>query len=204
MQLNSTEELIASIKAGEIIIVMDDEHRENEGDFFMAAEKVTPQKINFMLQYGRGLLCLPMTEKHAKQLELPLMTVRGERTFPCNFTWSIEASFGVTTGISAFERAHTILTAAKADACPSDIVTPGHVFPIMAKDNGVLVRPGHTEAAVDFARLAGCHPVAVLIEILNEDGRMARRDDLVKIAKKHQLKIGTIQQLIEYRKAHHV
>lgn len=204
MQLNSTEELIASIKKGEIIIVMDDETRENEGDFFMAAEKVTPEKINFMLQYGRGLLCLPMTKVHAEQLALPLMTVRGTRAFPCNFTWSIEASVGVTTGISAFERAHTILTAASPRARPADIVSPGHVFPIVAQDGGVLVRPGHTEAAVDLARLAGCHPAAVLIEILNEDGSMARRDDLVKIAKKHKLKIGTIHQLIEYRKQYHV
>jgi 3,4-dihydroxy 2-butanone 4-phosphate synthase / GTP cyclohydrolase II len=204
MQLISTEALIASIKDGEIVIVMDDEHRENEGDFFMAATKVTPEKINFMLQYGRGLLCMPMTKAHVEQLALPLMTVRGKRTFPCNFTWSIEASSGVTTGISAFERAHTIRTAANPQAKPSDIVTPGHVFPIMAQDNGVLTRPGHTEAAVDLVRLAGFHPVAVLIEILNQDGTMARRDDLIKIAARHQLKIGTIHQLIEYRKTHHV
>lgn len=204
MQLSSTEALIAAIKAGEIIIVMDDETRENEGDFFMAAEKVTADKINFMLQYGRGLLCMPMAKAHIEQLDLPLMQVRGERRFPCNFTWSIEASHGVTTGISAYERAHTILTAASPTAKPTDIVCPGHVFPIMAQDGGVLTRPGHTEAAVDFARLAGCYPVAVLIEILNPDGTMARRDALLEIAKAHQLKIGTIHQLIEYRKVHHV
>jgi 3,4-dihydroxy 2-butanone 4-phosphate synthase/GTP cyclohydrolase II len=204
MQSNTTEELIAAIKAGEIIIVMDDENRENEGDFFMAAEKVTPQKINFVLQHGRGLLCMPITPAHAKRLELPLMPVRGERAFPCNFSWSIEASHGVTTGISAFERAHTILTASKAEATVNDIVSPGHIFPIVAKEGGVLTRPGHTEAAVDFVRLAGFYPVAVLIEILNADGTMARRDDLVKIAKKHQLKIGTIRDLVNYRKLHHV
>jgi len=130
--------------------------------------------------------------------------VRGTRAYPCNFAWSIEASFGVTTGISAFERAHTIVTAGHSEAQPSDIVTPGHIFPIVAREGGVLVRPGHTEAAVDFVRLAGCHPVAVLIEILNEDGTMARRDDLIKVAKKHNLKIGTIHQLIEYRKQHNV
>ena len=204
MKFNSTEELISSIKAGEIIIVMDDETRENEGDFFMAAEKVTPEKINFMLQHGRGLLCMPITESHAAQLELPLMSARGQRPFPCNFTWSIEASSGVTTGISAFERAHTILTASKANATPYDIVSPGHIFPLMAKDGGVLARPGHTEAAVDFARLAGCYPAAVLIEILNSDGTMARRDDLLKLAQAHHLKIGTIEQLIEYRTKHNV
>ena len=190
MKFNRTEELIASMKAGNLVIVLDDEARENEGDLFLAAAAVTPEKINFMITHGRGLLCLPMTSQHAEQLNLPLMPVRGARKFTCNFTWSIEASVGITTGISTFERAHTILTAVKPNAKPQDLVSPGHIFPIIAQDGGVLTRPGHTEASVDLARLAGFFPASV------------RRDDLFQFATQHQLKIGTIADLIHYRKTH--
>ena len=200
MPFNTTEELIAEIQAGRMIILMDDEDRENEGDFVMAAEHVKPEHINFMTRFGRGLVCMPMSQERCRQLNLPLMVAGANQSkFGTNFTMSIEAAEGVTTGISAADRAMTIQTAAKADASPQDIVQPGHIFPIMAQPGGVLTRAGHTEATVDLARLAGLTPAAVLIEILNEDGTMARRPDLEKIAAEHDLKLGTIADLIRYR-----
>jgi 3,4-dihydroxy 2-butanone 4-phosphate synthase/GTP cyclohydrolase II len=197
---NTTEELIEDFKQGKLVILLDDEDRENEGDFVMAAEHVTPDKINFMVKYGRGLVCMPMTEARCKQLNIGLMTPGNNGSqFSTNFTISIEAAEGITTGISAADRAHTVKKAVAQDAKPSDIVQPGHIFPIMAQNGGVLSRAGHTEGTCDLARLAGLEPAAVIVEILNEDGTMARRDDLQIIAKKHGLKIGTIADLIRYR-----
>ena len=180
-------------------IIMDDEDRENEGDLVMAATHITPEAINFMAKYGRGLVCLTLTQERCEQLNLRLMVDKNQASFETNFTLSIEAAEGVTTGISAADRARTIQAAVAADAKPSDIVQPGHIFPIMAKKGGVLVRAGHTEAGCDLARLAGFEPSATIVEILNEDGTMARRPDLEEFAKEHQLKIGTIADLIEYR-----
>lgn len=199
MSLNTTAELIDDLRQGKMVIVMDDQGRENEGDFIIAAEYVTPADINFMAQYGRGLICLTLNRQRCQQLELPLLPKYGKTTHSTNFTVSIEAAEGVTTGISAADRATTIQAAIKADAAPNDLVQPGHVFPIMAEDGGVLVRAGHTEAGCDLARLAGLAPAAVIVEILNEDGTMARREDLEQLAAKHQLKIGTIEDLIRYR-----
>ncbi|MCF6775332.1 3,4-dihydroxy-2-butanone-4-phosphate synthase [Thiotrichales bacterium 19X7-9] len=200
---NTTEELISAISNGEMVILLDDENRENEGDFVMAAEKVTPEAINFMARFGRGLVCMPMTEAQCKKLNLPLMVPGNNQSrFGTNFTLSIEARQGVTTGISAYDRAHTILTAIGDDVVADDLVKPGHIFPIMAQTGGVLTRAGHTEASCDLARLAGLKPASVLVEILNDDGTMARGDDLFKVAAKHQLKIGTIADLIRYRIEH--
>jgi len=198
MRLNSSEELIAEIKAGRMVILMDDEDRENEGDLIMAAEAVTPEAINFMAKYGRGLICLTLSEQRCKQLELPLMVGNSQDLHSTNFTLSIEAAKGVTTGISAKDRAVTIKTAVSAAAKPEDIVMPGHIFPLMARAGGVLTRAGHTEAGCDLARLAGMEPASAIVEILNEDGSMARRPDLEKFAKKHNLKIGTVADLIEH------
>jgi 3,4-dihydroxy 2-butanone 4-phosphate synthase/GTP cyclohydrolase II len=180
---------------------MDDEDRENEGDFIMAAELVTPEAINFMATHGRGLICMPMSQQHCHKLNLPLMVDKNDAQFSTNFTVSIEAAEGVTTGISAADRATTVLAAIGKNANQHSIVQPGHIFPLMAKDGGVLNRAGHTEAGVDLARLAGLEAAAVIVEILNEDGTMARRPDLELIAEKHQLKMGTIADLIEYRNA---
>ncbi|GAA0857859.1 bifunctional 3,4-dihydroxy-2-butanone-4-phosphate synthase/GTP cyclohydrolase II [Aliiglaciecola litoralis] len=199
MALHSIAEIIEDIKQGKMVILMDDEDRENEGDLIMAAEYVTPEAINFMVTHARGLVCLPMTEERCKRLNLPLMVDNNGAQFSTNFTVSIEAAEGVTTGISAADRAKTILAAVNADAKPSDIVQPGHIFPLIAKEGGVLNRAGHTEAGVDLARLAGAEPASVIVEILNEDGSMARRPELEKFAAKHDLKIGTIADLIEYR-----
>ncbi|MDH5629366.1 MAG: bifunctional 3,4-dihydroxy-2-butanone-4-phosphate synthase/GTP cyclohydrolase II [Gammaproteobacteria bacterium] len=199
MQLNTTEELIADIAAGKMVILMDDEDRENEGDLVMASTHVKAEDINFMARHGRGLICLTLTQDRCEQLRLPLMVGRNGTSFETNFTVSIEAAEGVTTGISASDRAKTIQAAVAKDAKPSDIVQPGHIFPIMAKPGGVLNRAGHTEAGCDLARLAGLEPSATIVEILNEDGTMARRPDLEKVAKAHNLKIGTIADLIEYR-----
>ncbi|MCF6765839.1 3,4-dihydroxy-2-butanone-4-phosphate synthase [Thiotrichales bacterium 19S3-7] len=200
---NTTEELISAISNGEMVILLDDENRENEGDFVMAAEKVTPEAINFMARFGRGLVCMPMTETQCKKLDLPLMVPGNNRSrFGTNFTLSIEAKEGVTTGISAHDRAQTIRTAIKDDVTSDDLVKPGHIFPIMAKTGGVLTRAGHTEASCDLARLAALKPAAVLVEILNDDGTMARGNDLFKVALKHNLKIGTIADLIRYRIEH--
>lgn len=198
-KLNTIEELIADIRAGKMVILMDDEDRENEGDLVMAADCVTPEAINFMAKEGRGLICMPMSPARCKQLDLPLMVDNNRASHGTNFTLSIEAATGVTTGISAADRAHTILTAASSRAQRSDIVQPGHVFPLMAQPGGVLVRAGHTEASVDLARLAGRDESAVIVEIINDDGNMARRDDLDVFAQKHNLKIGTIADLIHYR-----
>jgi 3,4-dihydroxy 2-butanone 4-phosphate synthase / GTP cyclohydrolase II len=199
MQLNTAPEIIADIAAGKMVILMDDEDRENEGDLVMASSKVRPEDINFMARYGRGLICLTLTQERCEQLRLPLMVGRNSASFETNFTVSIEAAEGVTTGISAADRARTIQVAVAANAQPSDIVQPGHIFPIMAKPGGVLNRAGHTEAGCDLARLAGLEPSATIVEILNEDGSMARRADLEKVAEEHGLKIGTIADLIAYR-----
>jgi 3,4-dihydroxy 2-butanone 4-phosphate synthase/GTP cyclohydrolase II len=199
MTLNTTEELIEDISKGKIVILMDDEGRENEGDLVIAAGCVRPEDINFMARYGRGLICLTLTREHCKRLNLPLMAGNTYSSENTNFTVSIEAAEGVTTGISAADRAHTIKTAVAKDAKPSDLVQPGHVFPLMAHPGGVLSRAGHTEAGCDLARLAGLVPAAVIVEILKDDGTMARREDLEAFAKEHKLKIGTIASLIHYR-----
>ncbi len=199
MALNTPQEIIEDIRQGKMVILMDDEDRENEGDLIMAAEHVTPEAINFMVTHARGLVCLPMTQERCKRLNLPLMVDKNEAQFSTNFTVSIEAARGVTTGISAADRATTILAAVSPDAKATDIVQPGHIFPLIAKEGGVLNRAGHTEAGVDLPRLAGCEPAGVIVEILNEDGTMARRPQLESFAQKHNLKIGTIADLIEYR-----
>ena len=199
MELNSTEEIIEDLSQGKMVIIMDDEDRENEGDLVMAAEKITPEAINFMARYGRGLICLTLTKEHCQRLRLPLMVNSNDQVQSTNFTVSIEAAEGVTTGISAADRATTILAAVNKDANPQDIVQPGHIFPLMAQPGGVLVRAGHTEAGCDLARLSGLMPSAVIVEILNEDGSMARRPDLEIFAQQHDLKIGTIADLIHYR-----
>ncbi|MBV7315326.1 bifunctional 3,4-dihydroxy-2-butanone-4-phosphate synthase/GTP cyclohydrolase II [Shewanella sp. NIFS-20-20] len=199
MALHSIEEIIEDIRQGKMVILMDDEDRENEGDLIMAAEKVTPQAINFMATYGRGLICQTMTKARCLQLDLPLMVTNNNAQFSTNFTVSIEAAEGVTTGISAHDRAVTVQAAVARDAKASDLVQPGHIFPLMAQDGGVLTRAGHTEAGCDLARLAGLEPSGVIVEILNEDGTMARRPDLEVFSEKHGIKIGTIADLIEYR-----
>ncbi|NOX09539.1 MAG: 3,4-dihydroxy-2-butanone-4-phosphate synthase [Gammaproteobacteria bacterium] len=199
MSLNSVEEIIEDLRNGKMVILMDDEDRENEGDLIMAASEVRPEDINFMASHGRGLICLTLTRERCKQLKLPLMVNDNEAQFSTNFTVSIEAAEGVTTGISAYDRAHTVRTAVTPSASPKDIVQPGHIFPLMAQSGGVLARAGHTEAGCDLARLAGLEPAAVIVEILNEDGSMARRPDLEIYAKKHNLKMGTIADLIHYR-----
>lgn len=202
MSFNSTEEIIEDIRQGKMVILMDDEDRENEGDLIIAAEKIRPEDINFMAKYGRGLICLTLTEEHCRKLELPLMVDDNTSAHATNFTVSIEAAEGVTTGISAADRATTIQSAVAKNVKPSDLVQPGHIFPLMAQSGGVLRRAGHTEAGCDLARLAGCEAAAVIVEILNEDGTMARRPDLEIFAKQHNLKIGTIADLIQYR-IHH-
>ena len=199
MKHNSIPELIEDFRAGRMIVLIDDEDRENEGDLVMAASKVTPEDINFMTHHGRGLICMPITRERCEQLNLMLMVNKNEARFATNFTVSIEAAEGITTGISAYDRAHTIRTATRPDAGPANISQPGHVFPLMAQPGGVLTRAGHTEAGVDLAMLSGLEPAAVLVEILNEDGTMARRHELEIYAEKHGLKIGTIADLIRYR-----
>jgi len=199
MLLNSIEEIIGDIRAGRMVILMDDEDRENEGDLVMAATHVRSEDINFMASHGRGLICLTLTRKRCEQLALPLMVQSNLSSHATNFTVSIEAASGVTTGISAADRARTIQAAVAPDAQPRDIVQPGHIFPLMAQPGGVLTRAGHTEAGCDLARLAGLEPAAVIVEILKEDGSMARRPDLEVYARQHGLKIGTIEDLIRYR-----
>ncbi len=199
MKLNTTAEIIDDFKQGKMVIIIDDEDRENEGDLVMAAESVTPEAINFMARYGRGLICLTLTEQRCRQLRLPLMVNDNQAAYSTNFTVSIEAAEGVSTGISATDRALTIQAAVKADAKPEDVVQPGHIFPLKAQLGGVLTRAGHTEAGCDLAQLAGKEPASVIVEILNEDGSMARRPDLERFAETHQLKIGTIADLISYR-----
>ena len=199
MPISSTPEIIADIAAGRMVILMDEEDRENEGDLVMAAEFVTPEAINFMARHGRGLICLTLTEARCRQLDLPLMVSANRSQMGTNFTVSIEAAEGVTTGISAADRATTVLAAVKRGARPADIVQPGHIFPLMAQNGGVLVRAGHTEAGCDLAQLAGAEPAAVICEILKEDGSMARLPDLVEFAREHGLRIGTIADLIHHR-----
>jgi len=199
MALNTTEELIEEIRQGRMVILMDDEDRENEGDFVLAAECVSAEAINFMARYGRGLICLPLTREHCRKLNLPLMAGNFYSSQATNFTVSIEAAEGVTTGISAADRSLTIERAVAVDAQPSDLVQPGHVFPIMAHPGGVLSRAGHTEAGCDLSRLAGFQPASVIVEILKDDGTMARRPDLEVLAQEHNIKIGTIADLISYR-----
>src|ERR1700691_3366300 len=197
--LNSIDEILAELRAGRMVVIMDDEDRENEGDLVMAADCVRPEDINFMARFGRGLICLTLTRERCAQLRLPLMVSDTDRTQRTNFTLSIEAAEGVTTGISAHDRAHTVRTAVRADAQPEHLRQPGHVFPIMAQPGGVLTRAGHTEAGCDLARLAGFEPAAAIVEIMDDDGTMARRPDLARFAKTHGLKIGTITELIRYR-----
>ncbi len=199
MALNSSKEIIEDIRQGKMVILMDDEDRENEGDLIMAAELVRADDINFMARYGRGLICLTLTKERCERLRLPMMVSQNNERHTTNFTVSIEAADGVTTGISAADRAVTIRTAVAPNAKASDLVQPGHIFPLMAQPGGVLTRAGHTEAGSDLARLAGLEPASVIVEILNEDGTMARRPDLEKFAADHNIKIGTIADLIEYR-----
>jgi len=199
MTLSPTTEIIADLKAGRMVILVDEEDRENEGDLVFAADFVTAEKINFLAKHGRGLICMPITAAHAERLRLPPMTANNRSVHGTNFTVSIEAAEGITTGISAADRARTVQVAARADAAPDDIVQPGHVFPLIAQDGGVLVRAGHTEACCDLMRLAGLNPSAVLCEIMNDDGTMARLPDLLAFAQAHALRIGTIADLIHYR-----
>jgi 3,4-dihydroxy 2-butanone 4-phosphate synthase/GTP cyclohydrolase II len=202
MSLNSTEEIIEDLRLGRMVIIMDDEDRENEGDLLLAADKVTPEAINFMARFGRGLICLTLSKERCQRLRLPLMVSDNSAAHTTAFTVSIEAAEGVTTGISAADRATTVRAAVAPEAQPRDLVQPGHIFPLMAQPGGVLVRAGHTEAGCDLARLAGLEPAAVIVEILNEDGSMARRPDLECFAETHGLKIGTIADLIHYRVRH--
>jgi 3,4-dihydroxy 2-butanone 4-phosphate synthase/GTP cyclohydrolase II len=202
MSLNSIPEIIAELKAGRMTVLVDDEDRENEGDLIFAAEFVTADKINFMAKFGRGLICMPITEAHAERLNLLPMVARNRSVHGTNFTVSIEAASGVTTGISTADRAHTIKVAASPKATPRDIVQPGHVFPLIAQNGGVLVRAGHTEACCDLAQLAGLQPAAVLCEIMKDDGSMARLPDLIEFSKAHGLTIGSIADLIRYRSQH--
>ncbi|PLZ01250.1 3,4-dihydroxy-2-butanone-4-phosphate synthase [Burkholderia sp. WAC0059] len=199
MTLASTPEIIAELKAGRMVILVDEEDRENEGDLVIAAECITPEAINFMARYGRGLICLTLTQERCEQLNLPLMTYRNGTQYGTAFTVSIEAAEGVTTGISAADRARTVAAAVARDARPEHVVQPGHVFPIMAQPGGVLVRAGHTEAGCDLTALAGLTPAAVICEVIKDDGTMARLPDLIEFAREHGLKIGTIADLIHYR-----
>jgi 3,4-dihydroxy 2-butanone 4-phosphate synthase/GTP cyclohydrolase II len=192
-------DIIADIKAGRMVVLVDEAERENEGDLLIAAEFATPESINFMARYGRGLICLTLTEEKCRRLNLPLMVANNRSALGTNFTASIEAAQGVTTGISAADRARTVQVAIRPDASPSDLVQPGHIFPLMAQDGGVLARAGHTEAGCDLARLAGLTPAAVICEILKDNGEMARLPDLIEFAAQHKLRIGTIADLIHYR-----
>jgi 3,4-dihydroxy 2-butanone 4-phosphate synthase/GTP cyclohydrolase II len=196
---NTIDEILADIRAGKMAVLMDDEDRENEGDLIMAAECVRAEDVNFMARYGRGLICLTLTRERCLQLRLPLMVSETDSSHRTNFTLSIEAAEGVTTGISAHDRAHTVKTAVAPNARPEDLRQPGHIFPLKAQPGGVLTRAGHTEAGCDLARLAGFSAAAMIVEILNDDGTMARRPDLERFAKIHDLKIGTIADLIRYR-----
>jgi len=193
------DDIIVDIRDGKMVIMVDDENRENEGDLLMAAEKVRPADINYMATHGRGLICLTLSRERCAQLRLPLMVTETDQHHATNFTVSIEAAEGITTGISAHDRARTVQVAVAADARPEDLSQPGHIFPVMAQPGGVLTRAGHTEAGCDLARLAGLEPAAVIVEILNEDGTMARRPDLERFARTHGVRIGTIADLIRYR-----
>lgn len=197
--ISPIEEIIVEMRAGRMVILVDEEDRENEGDLVLAAEHVTPEAINFMVKHARGLVCLTLTEARCKQLGLTQMARDNKSQFSTAFTTSIEAAEGVTTGISAHDRARTVQAAVAKHAKAEDIVQPGHIFPIMARPGGVLVRAGHTEAGCDLAQMAGCEPTSVICEILKDDGSMARLPDLIEFAKTHGLKIGTIADLIHYR-----
>ncbi|MFC3551535.1 3,4-dihydroxy-2-butanone-4-phosphate synthase [Lysobacter cavernae] len=199
MSFATIPELLQEIRAGRMVVIVDDEDRENEGDLIMAAELVKPSDINFMVTHGRGLVCLPLTRERCGQLGLGPMVRDNTAQYKTNFTVSIEAAEGVTTGISAYDRAHTIRTAVRPDSKPADLAQPGHIFPLAAQPGGVLNRAGHTEAAVDLALLAGLEPAGVLVEILNADGSMARRPELEAFATEHGLKMGSIEALIRYR-----
>ncbi len=199
VSISPVQDIVADMRAGKMVILVDEEDRENEGDLILAADYVTPEAINFMVTHARGLVCLTLSEARCRQLDLPLM-VRNNRTpHGTAFTVSIEAAEGVTTGISAHDRARTVRVAVSKHAQPADIVQPGHIFPLMAQKGGVLVRAGHTEAGCDLAQMAGCEPAAVICEIMNDDGSMARLPQLLEFAAKHKLKIGTIRDLIHYR-----
>jgi 3,4-dihydroxy 2-butanone 4-phosphate synthase/GTP cyclohydrolase II len=198
-EFNTIDEILADLRLGKMAVLMDDEDRENEGDLIMAAECVRPEDVNFMARYGRGLICLTLTRERCRQLRLPLMVSDTDSAHRTNFTLSIEAAEGITTGISAYDRAQTVKSAVAANARPEDLRQPGHVFPLMAQPGGVLTRAGHTEAGCDLARLAGFSAAAMIVEVLNDDGTMARRPDLERFAKAHDLKIGTIADLIRYR-----
>ena len=200
--LAPTEEIIAELSAGRMVILVDEEDRENEGDLVLAADHVSAEAVNFMAKHGRGLICLTLTRERCQQLNLPLMVRDNGTSMGTNFTVSIEAASGVTTGISAADRALTIKTAVAPNAKPSDLVQPGHIFPLMAQPGGVLIRSGHTEAGCDLAAMAGCSPTSVICEIMKDDGSMARLPDLLEFAKEHQLKIGSIADLIKYRSQH--
>ncbi|MCY4221969.1 MAG: bifunctional 3,4-dihydroxy-2-butanone-4-phosphate synthase/GTP cyclohydrolase II [Thiotrichales bacterium] len=199
MSFDSIDDLITEFRNGNMVVLVDDEDRENEGDLVMPAVHVTPEAINFMARYGRGLICLPMTRERCDALGLKLMVGDNREAQGTQFTVSIDAAHGISTGISAADRAETIHAAVRQGARPSDFVQPGHIFPLMSEPGGVLTRAGHTEAGCDLARLAGLEPAAVVVEILNEDGTMARRPDLERFAEHHGLKVGTIADLIKYR-----
>jgi 3,4-dihydroxy 2-butanone 4-phosphate synthase/GTP cyclohydrolase II len=202
MQFNTIEEILEDFRLGKMVLILDDEDRENEGDLIIAADVVTPQHITFFAREACGLICLTITERRAKQLNLPLMVDRNSSQHETNFTVSIEAADGITTGISAADRARTVRTAVAKNARPEDLVMPGHIFPLIAKRGGVLTRAGHTEAGCDLARLSGYEPASVIVEVMNEDGSMAKGPELEQFAKRHQLKIGTIADLIHYRALH--
>lgn len=202
MGLSTIPDIIDDMRAGKMVILMDDEDRENEGDLIIAAEAVTPEVITFFSSEACGLICMPITQERARQLQLPLMVRDNRSQHETNFTVSIDAAERKGPGISSIQRAHTVLEAVKADAGPADIAQPGHIFPLVAKPGGVLRRAGHTEAGVDLARMAGFEPAALIVEIMNEDGTMARRPELETFAAKHDLKMGTIADLIEYRALH--
>src|SRR6059036_3887411 len=197
---NSIESVVADLRAGKMVIVVDDADRENEGDLIMAAQFVTPEAVNFMAQHGRGLICVPTTSERLQQLGIERMVRQNRETFKTDFQISVDAARGITTGISAPDRAETIRIMAEPTTVPEDLVQPGHVFPLRARPGGVLQRAGHTEATVDLVKLAGCRPMGVICEILGEDGSMARLPELIKFAKKHRLKICTIADLIRYRR----
>ena len=199
MSISSTQEIVAELRAGRMVILVDEEDRENEGDLVLAADFVTPEAINFMVKHARGLVCLTLTEERCNQLDLSMMTSRNGTSFGTNFTVSIEAAEGVTTGISAADRAKTIQVAVAKGAKPDDIVQPGHIFPLKAQKGGVLMRAGHTEAGCDLTEMAGLTPASVICEIMKDDGTMARLPDLLEFAREHNLKIGTIADLIHYR-----
>lgn len=200
-EFDSIESVVADIKRGRMVILVDDADRENEGDLIMAAEHITPEAVNFMARFGRGLICVPTTSERLKQLGIERMVSNNRETFKTDFQATVDAAKNITTGISAADRAETIRVMADPTTAPEDLVQPGHVFPLRAKPGGVLQRAGHTEAAVDLARLAGCRPIAVICEIMSDDGSMARLPELKTFAKKHKLKLGTIEELIKYRRS---